>query len=649
MENKTPNRLENEKSLYLRQHIYNLVYWYPWGEEAFELAAAENKPVFLSIGYSSCHWCHVMALECFENQKIADYLNEFFISVKVDREERPDIDRIYMSACQAVTGAGGWPLSVFINHDKKPFYAGTYFPPWVFLQILKNINRLWQKNRESLMTNSEIIIEKIKPTVFNLEKISYTVVEEGYLRLKYYFDREYGGFSREPKFPLPHYIWFLLKHYQCYRKEEALFMARKTLDEMRMGGIYDHVGFGFYRYSTDRQWTVPHFEKMLSDNALLMYVYTEAYRATRNKKYRKTVYEIARYLSSRLKSDAGGFYSAEDADSEGEEGKHYIFSYVDITAALGDKADLFSRYFAVTPKGNFNGQNVLRLKKEISSEDKEIIDQCLNLLRRRRAEKVPPLVDNKILVSLNGLAIAAFAYAGKVFGDDGFIKTAEDAARFIDENMIINGKLHARYCEGEVKYPAYADDYASLLFGLIELYQATFSERYLEKAILLNNFFYERFYDIINGGYYFTDCESETVLFRDKEFYDGAAPSANALQVYNLYRLFALTGDIKLYETSEQTLGFFIGEIKKHPLDSLFSLLSVSMRYFGSVDLKIIVPPDFNRAEILAAVNDLDWPFVNTKVETAENARLEIHVCMKGKCYPPITEFRHLPELIKRD
>lgn len=646
MENKVPNRLINEKSLYLRQHAHNPVDWYPWGEEAFARAAAEDKPVFISIGYSSCHWCHVMALECFENQKIADYLNEFFVSIKVDREERPDIDHVYMSSCQAVTGSGGWPLSVFAGHDKKPFYAGTYFPPPVFLQLLKNIVRLWQKNRSKLLANGELILAHIKSPVFNPEAISYTAVEEGYLRLKQSFDPEYGGFFSEPKFPLPHYVWFLLKYYQCYYKEETRIMVEKTLDALREGGICDHVGGGFFRYSTDRHWTIPHFEKMLYDNVMLLYVYAEAYRALGIEKYRSTADKIAGYLLTRLRSKEGGFYAAEDADSEGEEGKYYLFTYDEIAAALGARADIFTKYFDVTPRGNFHSKNVLRLKEEISPADAEVIGECLQLLRGMRAERTAPLLDNKVLTAGNGLAIAAFAFAGRVFENVGFIKAAEETFRFIEDKLMVSGRLHARYCEGETKYPATAADYTALLFGLIELYEATFKEEFLNKAQLLNVSFFGEFYDIIDGGYYYTGRDSETVLFRFKEYTDGAVPSSNALQVYNLYRLSALTNAATLYETAEQTLRLLSGEIRKHPLDCLFSLQSVLMRYHGALELNVVVPPGYDRGSINDAIDAIDWPFINVWV--MEGERLEIRACAKGKCYPPIAEFAQLSELIKR-
>ena len=649
-ETKIPNKLANEKSTYLRQHIFNLVNWYPWSEEAFAIAKIDNKPIFLSIGYSSCHWCHIMALECFENQKIADYLNEFFIPVKVDREERPDIDRIYMNACQVLTGSGGWPLSVFIDYNKRPFYAGTYYPPQGFHYLLKNINKLWQKDKDKLIIHANIIVDKMKTDISYPEKINYLVVEEGYLQLKRNFDSEYGGFFSAPKFPMPHYLLFLLKYYQCYKKEEALYMVQKTLDGLRSGGIYDQIGYGFCRYSTDKKWIVPHFEKMLYDNAMLMYVYTEAYKTTNAERYRRTSCEIADYLLRRLKNDKGGFFTAEDADSEGEEGKYYLFSYDEICQVLKEKADIFCRYFNITSQGTFAGLNIPYLvKTETKPEDEDIIAQCLQKIFNYREKRVKPKIDNKILTSLNGLVIAAFALAGRVYQNNYYIRVSEETVDFIIKNLMLNGKLYARYCEGETKYQAYSEDYAAFLFGLIELYQSTFNKKYLDLAVALNHTFFKYFYDIINGGYYFTDYENETIVFRLKEIYDRAIPSANAFQIYNLFRLHSLTDDIKSFEMAEQTLRLFVSDIKKHPIDCTFTLISILMRYFGSTDITVKAADNDNLDKIITAINNLDWPFINMKVIKENRPVPEFNVCRKGICYPPINEPNQLIELLKRD
>lgn len=583
MEQKS-NRLINEKSPYLLQHAHNPVDWYSWSEEAFERAKAEDKPIFLSIGYSTCHWCHVMERESFEDEEVADILNRCFVSIKVDREERPDIDSIYMTFCQAYTGSGGWPLTIIMTPNKKPFFAGTYFPKESkyghsgIIDLLNSIYDIWINDRKRVLDTSQELIEEIKKHTeieSNVkENIREDIAEITVKSLKQYFERDYGGFSRSPKFPTPHNIFFLLKYYESNKDREVLEMIEKTLESIYRGGIFDHIGQGFSRYSTDEKWLVPHFEKMLYDNALLSLVYVEAYRITEKSVYREIAEKINNYILDKMTSEIGGFYSAEDADSEGIEGKFYVWDIDEIKDILGEeKAKLFCETYNITQAGNFEGKNIPNLiNKNIESleEDKKIkneLEQIRKMLYDYREKRVHPFKDDKILTSWNGLAIAAFAYGGKILGNREYIDVAEKAADFILRELIIkDNRLFGRYREGEVANLGVLEDYAFLVWGLIELFEANLKNNYLYKAIELNEQMIKLFYDEQYGGLYLYGSDSEQLIIRPKELYDGAIPSGNSVATLNIIRLARLTNNKNLRNIIQNQFKAFGAVVNRSPI-----------------------------------------------------------------------------------
>ncbi|RLJ69954.1 hypothetical protein BCF55_0214 [Hydrogenivirga caldilitoris] len=614
MEKRKPNRLIKEKSPYLQQHAYNPVDWYPWGEEAFEKAQREDKPIFLSIGYSTCHWCHVMERESFEDEEVASILNENYVPIKVDREERPDIDGVYMSVCHMMTGSGGWPLTVIMTPDKKPFFAGTYFPKESIYgrpglkDILLKIAELWKADRQKVLTAANQVVEALSSSEegsYIGDRLDESVLHKGFSELYHTYDETYGGFGSAPKFPIPHNLIFLLRYYRRTGNDRALSMVKHTLKRMRLGGIWDHVGFGFHRYSTDKEWLLPHFEKMLYDNALLMFTYSEAYQATKDEFFAQVVEEIAEYLRRDMLSPEGVFYSAEDADSEGEEGKFYTWKVSELREVLTEEElDLVKKVFGVEEEGNFLeeatrkkvGKNILHMKKELAEyanelgyeEDvlKQKLEEIRNKLFKRREERVRPLRDEKILTDWNGLAVAAFSKAGIALGRKDLIDTAQRAADFILERMLSEeGKLLHRFKDGEAGIDAFLEDYAYMIWGLIELYEASFISKYLEKAIELSEFVLKHFWDEENLGFFQTPDFGEKVLVRKKEIYDGATPSGNSVLAYNLVRLGRLLGIQEYEKKGEQTLRAFSQVISSFPGAHTFSLLAADILVNGSFEL----------------------------------------------------------------
>lgn len=648
------NHLIYEKSPYLLQHAHNPVNWYAWSDEAFEKAKKEDKLIFLSIGYSTCHWCHVMAHECFEDITVANFLNENFISIKVDREERPDIDSVYMSVCQALTGSGGWPLSVFIDYEKNPIYAGTYFPKNTFLDLLEQLTKLWVYDRNKLNENSQNIINYITKEKTKPGEVDIDVAEEAFHLLESNFDDRYGGFSSAPKFPTPHNLIFLLKYYLCTKNPKGLDMCLKTLDSMRAGGIFDHIGFGFSRYSTDRKWLVPHFEKMLYDNSLLIVAYVECYRILRENKYLKTAEEIADYLMRKMQDLEGGFYTAEDADSEGVEGKFYVFSKEEINKILEEDADKFCNLFNITERGNFEGENIPNLiGQEIKLEDKEFIENCRLKLFNYQNKREHPHKDDKILTSYNGLAITAFSILGRISKNKKYIEVAKRVSDFIQEKLFVKGKLMARFRDGEVKYLGYDDDYSYMIMGLISLYESTLNRKYLDFANELNKIFINNFYDDKNGGFYKSDKDSEKILVRKKEIYDGATPSANSVEVYNLYRLSSLTDNDEYLDIAEKTMNYFANEIKEYPAAYSFSAMNILYQTYGSVDIALVANKKEDLEDMLKIIEDCELPFLNiiydeNKELKMENNKPTAYVCKGYICLPPITNLENLSEVLRK-
>jgi uncharacterized protein len=586
--NQKVNRLINEKSPYLLQHAHNPVDWFPWSEEAFEKAKEEDKPIFLSIGYSTCHWCHVMERESFEDEEVAEVLNKHFISIKVDREERPDIDSIYMEVCQSMTGHGGWPMTIIMTSEQKPFFAGTYFPKndhrgmEGLMTLLEKITEAWKNNKSGVLEYGDELVEAMnRMQKSKVVELGIDVTDKAFSQFESQYDRVFGGFGSAPKFPAPHNLYFLLKYWERTSRELALEMVEKALDSMYSGGIYDHIGFGFSRYSTDRKWLVPHFEKMLYDNALLAVAYLETYEATKNKKYADIAEQIFTYILRDMTSSEGGFYCAEDADSEGEEGKFYVWSVEEVKEVLGEEeGNRFCTIFDISKKGNFEGKSIPNLiGTSLSQEDESFVSNCRKKLFNHRDKRIHPYKDDKILTSWNGLMIAAMAMGGRVLGNKKYTEAAERAVDFIYSKLIReDGRLLARYRDGEAAFPAYVNDYAFLTWGLIELYKATNDSKYIDKAVSLTEDLLKYFWDEENGGLYIYGSDSEKLIIRPKEVYDGATPSGNSVSAVNLLRLENITNNNRFKEKAEDILKAFSLNIGEIPMAHTFSLIALMLK-----------------------------------------------------------------------
>ena len=575
------NHLANEQSPYLLQHADNPVDWYPWGKEAFKKARELDRPIFLSIGYSTCHWCHVMEHESFEDDSVAKLLNDSFISIKVDREELPEIDHVYMSVCQAMTGGGGWPLTIVMTPEKEPFFSGTYFPKDKrggrsgLFQILPMITDAWTSKREDIMTS----VGQVKNYLDQLNSkpagnnFSTELINRAYDQFRNGFDEEYGGFFRAPKFPSPHNLIFLMRYHHSFDNKIALDMATKTLKQMRLGGIYDHIGFGFHRYSTDRHWLLPHFEKMLYDQAMIAMAYTEAYHITGEDIFAQTAREIFTYVLRDMTASEGGFFSAEDADSEGEEGKFYIWTEQEIKEVLGeDYGKEFNDIFSITTPGNYRDEssgketrlNIPHLKNYNTNGSNEF-ESAREKLFNIREKRIHPLKDDKILTDWNGLMIAALAKAAIVLDEPVYLDAAEKAAEFVLHSISKGERLLKRYRNGVAALDAHLDDYAFMAWGLLELYEATFATKYLSQALDLMNIMVEDFWDDKNGGFFLGSDQSEKLIVRSKTAYDGAIPSGNSVAVMNMVKLTRITGNTNWAELAEKTIRAFSEDVNRTP------------------------------------------------------------------------------------
>ncbi|GAB6098425.1 thioredoxin domain-containing protein [Halanaerocella petrolearia] len=676
----TANELIDEKSPYLLQHAHNPVNWYPWSEEAFEKSLEEDKPIFLSIGYSTCHWCHVMERESFEDEEVAEILNEDFVSIKVDREERPDIDDIYMSVCQSMTGRGGWPLTIIMTPDKKPFFAGTYFPKESklgrpgLLQILNRIKKSWTNQREKLLQSSEEITKalqehNIKGQTKDLNTTDLEdLIERGFNSLKNSFDPAYGGFGGAPKFPSPHSLMFLLRYAKVEEDQEGLTIVEETLDSMYQGGIYDHIGYGFSRYSTDDKWLVPHFEKMLYDNALLAIIYLEAYQILNKESYAQVAEEILSYINRDMTASEGAFYSAEDADSEGVEGKYYVWTPSEIKEVLGkEKGEEFCQTYNITEEGNFEGKNIPNL---IDTDlNKVEVDNKFAESRRKlflaREDRIRPAQDDKILTGWNGLMIAAFAKADQILNKSEYKEQAKETAQFIWANLRReeDGRLLARYREGEADYLAYAQDYAFFIWGLIELYQSTFKVDYLEKALTLNEDLIHYFWDQEEGGLYLYGSDGEKLITRPKKLRDAALPSGNSIATLNWLRLAKLIGKQELEEMAEEQVKYFYQQLDRVPRAYTAFLMSVLFIEKGGQEVVIVTEEeDEIGGEMINYFQQEFTPFSVIIAKGREDDELKklipyiadynqeggqatAYVCQNFSCLTPVTtvdEFRDL-------
>ncbi|MDF2537238.1 MAG: hypothetical protein K0S76_259 [Herbinix sp.] len=595
-----PNKLLNEKSPYLLQHVYNPVNWYPWCEEAFTKAREENRPIFLSIGYSTCHWCHVMAHECFEDEEIAEMLNNNFVSIKVDKEERPDIDTVYMTVCQATTGHGGWPLTILMTPDQKPFYAATYIPKETrygmigLWDLLNQVNRQWKSKQEDLVRTGDQLADIMKRE-FECRSDSGTVskdlIDLAVTQFKQNFDHDFGGFGNEPKFPTPHNLMFLLRYASQTADEQILFMVENTLKHMYRGGIYDHIGYGFSRYSTDAKWLVPHFEKMLYDNAMLTIAYLETYQYTKNPLYRMVAEQTLEYIRREMTDREGGFYCAQDADVEGVEGKYYVFTPDEINAILDNKdGSFFCDYFDITKDGNFEGASIPNLIKapELKSNNERVEHLCEKVyserLNRYKLHK-----DDKILTSWNALMISAYAKAGQVLQKEEYIDVAKRAVEFINTRLTDEeGMLYIRYREDKKAYLGLLDDYAFYSMALLCLYETTFDIDYLKRAVVLTDKMIDQFWDSQSGGFFLNSKDSEQLIYRPKEVYDGAIPSGNSVAGYVLQRLSNLTANPHYKEYADKQLSFLAGQVKDYPAGHSFSCMAMMEALYPSKEIVCI-------------------------------------------------------------
>ncbi len=672
-----PNQLINEKSPYLLQHAYNPVAWYPWNEEAFDKARAEDKPIFLSIGYSTCHWCHVMERESFEDEEVAKLLNDSFISIKVDREERPDIDSIYMEVCQVMTGHGGWPLTIVMSLDKKPFFAATYLPKDSrggmsgLMQILPRINELWQNNRAAITAAGENITNHIATDIEaptdSSAKLNEEAVHNCFGIFAQRFDSRYGGFGPPPKFPSPHNLYFLLRYHALTGNQIALTMVEKTLQGMYNGGIYDHIGFGLARYSTDEKWLVPHFEKMLYDNGLLAIALIETYHLTKEEFYARVAREIFAYIKRDMTSKEGGFYSAEDADSEGEEGKFYVWSKEEVISALGEEdGEYFCRLYDITDKGNFEGRSIPNLiDRGLAEEERIKIEVLRDKLFNVRKQRIHPHKDDKILTSWNGLMIAALAYGARVLGDEAYLDAAKSAVDFIMSNLRRDdGRLLARYRDGEALYLAYAADYAFLTWGLLELYRASYESKYLEMALELTDDLLEIFWDDEKGGLFLYGKDAEQLLTRPKESYDGAIPADNSVAALNFLRLYRLTGRVDLKEKASDILNLFATRLNEIPSGHTYMLLS--WLYLHAPGQDIVITGTMDTAKNMLELTDQVYmPFTEVVFKEESDTKLErlipfvqdiatidgkptAFICEDMACLAPTNSLEELGRLLKK-
>jgi len=606
------NRLIHERSLYLRQHAHNPVEWYPWGEEAFERARREDKPILLSIGYSACHWCHVMARESFENEEIARLMNENFVNIKVDREERPDVDALYMSVVQAMTGHGGWPLTVFLTPEGVPFYGGTYFPPVdrhglpAFPRVLRAVAHAYRTRRQEIERAGRELLDYVR--ALNAwepsdHALTPELLEGAYRALVEQFDPIHGGFGRAPKFPAPMVLEFLLRIYLRTGDAQAREMVEHTLIRMARGGIYDHVGGGFHRYSTDAQWLIPHFEKMLYDNALLAHAYLVAYQLTHRPLYRQIVEETLDYVLREMTDPHGGFYATQDAESEGEEGRFYVWTPAEIRAVLGEReGEIVCRYFGVTEEGNFEGKTVLsiprdpdiiaRLEGLTVSELEEIIRRARPKLWEHRERRVKPARDEKILTAWNGLMLRALARAAVVLEREQYYQAARRNAEFLLTALRRDGALWHMVAEGVAKVPAYQDDYACAIEGLLALYEADFDLRWFREALALTEAMFERFWDAERGGFFYTSAEHTDTLVRLKEAFDTATPSGNAVAAEVLLRLYHLTGEAAYWERAQAILRLFADPMRRHPYGFGRLLCALDLALAPAQEIALVGDPE---------------------------------------------------------
>jgi uncharacterized protein YyaL (SSP411 family) len=679
------NRLVFEASPYLQQHARNPVDWYPWGDEAFRVAAERDVPVFLSIGYSTCHWCHVMEHESFEDSEVAASMNAAFVCVKVDREERPDVDHVYMTVTQALTGSGGWPMTVLLTAERQPFFAATYLPKssrgqrMGMLEFVPAVQRAWREDRERLLASAKALTDELAALTRGAPgaMLGEDTLARAEAQLASSFDAQHGGFGTQMKFPVPHNLRFLLRRHARTGSTSALEMVERTLRAWRLGGVYDHVGFGIHRYATDREWLVPHFEKMLYDQALATLAYVEAWQVTHDAEHEQVAREILTYVTRDMTSPAGGFYSAEDADSEGEEGLFYLWTSAELETALGaDDAAFVARMFGCTAEGNYRdeatgertGRNILHLTRPLGERAADLglepsaLDARWESLRARlfeaREKRVHPLKDDKVLTDWNGLMIAAFAAAGRAFDDESLLVHAQRAADFcLRELRTPEGRLLKRWRNGEAALPGLLDDYAFLVYGLVELFQADQDPRWLRAALELTDVQIKQFLDPELGGFFLSPRDGEALIVRGKEVYDGALPSGNSITAHNLVRLARLTGDTELEEFAALTVRAFSGGIGEQPASYTQLLAAVDFLVGPSFELVVAGDPGAEDTHAARAAlgrvfapnavtllrPDGEAPEVTrfapyTAAQVAQGGRATLYLCRNFACEAPTSD-----------
>ncbi len=684
------NRLINETSPYLLQHAHNPVDWYPWGEEALECSKREDKPILLSIGYSACHWCHVMEHESFENEQIAEIMNEHFVNIKVDREERPDLDEIYMNAVQMLTGSGGWPMTMFLTPDLKPFYGGTYFPPDDrygrpgFARVLLGVSEAYRERREAVANQADQITEHLNQTS-EMEVHDHLLTTDLLSRAnqdyRSRFDARHGGFGSAPKFPPSMGLSMLLRYWHRTGNPNALEMVELTLEKMARGGMYDQLGGGFHRYSTDAVWLAPHFEKMLYDNALLTMIYLEAYQATGKDFYRQIARETLDYVLREMYNEgAGGFYSTQDADSEGVEGKFFVWTPDAVEALLGkEKAQIFCEFYDITAHGNFEHQNILHVQtppdifarklKMGVGELEAILAEGKQTLFEAREQRIKPGLDDKILTSWNGLMIQSMAAGYQILEDERYLEAAEKSAKFtLTELSQDNGLLLRTYRAGKSHLNAYLEDYSYLVAGLIQLYEATFNLQWLKEADRLNRIMIEQFWDDVNGGFFFTGEAHESLIVQSKSAHDGATPAGASIAVHNLLRLAKLLNQPNLNDKARTTLMLYYHQMEAAP--SASAQLLCELDFLLSTPKEIAIVGGRDSEETKAATRTIHSRFIPNKVialldvtsengqetktfipllegKVPRNGKTTIYVCENYACKSPTTELAELEKLLE--
>lgn len=661
------NQLMDEKSPYLLQHANNPVNWYPWGDEAFTKAAKEDKPIFLSIGYSTCHWCHVMAHESFEDTEIAAQLNKEFVCIKVDREERPDIDAVYMTVCQAMTGSGGWPLTIIMTPQQQPFFAGTYFPKRSqygqpgLTDILTTVSRLWQQDRSDLLHRGQQITAEVQKISITAEKEpSKDLLHKAYQMYLRQFDKEWGGFGNAPKFPAAHNLLFLMAYSTAERQPEGIDMVQQTLQAIAKGGIHDHIGGGFSRYATDRHWLVPHFEKMLYDNALLLLAYLQLYQLTGQEQYVAISMQTADYILRELTDDLGGFYCGQDADSDGIEGKYYVWTPQEVMDVLGQQdGQAFNALYRITDKGNFEGRSIPNRIGQ-SGPGWPVDDVRLKQLYTYRQQRVALHKDDKVLLAWNSWAIIALARAGQILEDDRYLQAAIKGQQFAETYMVgKQNRLYVRWRDGEAAHAGQLDDYAMYGLALLELYRVTFQPMYLQQAMLRAEQMIALFEDKAQGGYFLTAHDAERLIVRPKEIYDGAMPSGNSAAAMLLQHLATLSDKPQWKQAAWRQLCFLAGAAEQYPIGHSFALLAMLEGLYPHKELVCVtgqtVPQELKRylqanpghgLSILLKTKENAATLAACAPFTADYPIPEqgaaYYLCEQGACKKPMSDFAAL-------